>query len=79
MALGNIGDIMKIKQAWDTFTANHPKFPAFMQAVQRRGIQEDSVIEIIITDPSGEKLETSIKVKQSDLQLMDTLKAMGRK
>ncbi len=78
MALGDLGSIMKIKQAWDTFTANHPKFPAFLQAVQRRGIKEGSVVEIIITDPSGEKLETSIKVQQSDLQLMDTLKAMGK-
>lgn len=78
MALGNIGDIMKIKQAWDTFTANHPKFPAFLNALKVRGIKEDTVIEIIITDPNGEKLETSIKVKQSDLQLMDTLKSMGR-
>ncbi len=79
MALGNIGDIMKIKQAWDTFTYNHPKFPAFLQAVKNRGIKEDAVIEIIITDPSGEKLETSIKVKQSDLQLMDTLKELGKR
>ena len=78
MALGNIGDIMKIKQAWDTFTNNHPKFPAFLQAVKRRGIEEGSVVEVIITDPKGEKLETSIRVKQSDLDLVDTLKNMSR-
>ena len=31
----DIGSIMKIKGAWDTFTRNHPKFMPFMQAVGR--------------------------------------------
>ena len=46
------------------------------QALKNQGIQEDSVIEISVTDPSGKKIETNIKVKQSDLDLFNSLKNM---
>ena len=61
----NIGNIMKITGAWNTFKSNHPKFPAFCQAVSRKGLKEGSIIEIAITTPEGEKIETNLKVKDS--------------
>ena len=68
--------IMQIMAAWNTFRSNHPKFPAFLEALRAQGIKEDSVIEISITDPDGKKIETNIKVKQSDLDLFESLKNM---
>lgn len=68
--------IMQIMAAWNTFRSNHPKFPAFLEALRVQGIKEDSVIEISITDPDGKKIETNIKVKQSDLDLFESLKNM---
>ena len=46
----NIGNMMKITSAWNTFKKNHPKFPAFCQAVSRKGIREGSIIEITVTE-----------------------------
>ena len=69
-----IGDIAKAKQAWDTFTRNHPKFPAFLNAVKAKGIQEGSVIAITVTGPEGESLETNIKVTAEDMNLMNLLR-----
>lgn len=69
-----IGDIAKAKRAWDAFTTNHPKFPAFLNAVKAKGIKEGSVIAIKITGPEGESIETNIKVKAEDMQLMDLLR-----
>ena len=69
----NIGNIMKITGAWNTFKSNHPKFPAFCQAVSRKGLKEGSIIEIAITTPEGEKIETNLKVKDSDLELLKQL------
>ena len=69
----NIGNIMKITGAWNTFKSNHPKFPAFCQAVSRKGLKEGSIIEIAITTPEGEKIETKLKVKDSDLELLKQL------
>ena len=63
----NIGNIMKITGAWNTFKSNHPKFPAFCQAVSRKGLKEGS------TTPEGEKIETNLKVKDSDLELLKQL------
>lgn len=69
----NIGNMMKITSAWNTFKKNHPKFPAFCQAVSRKGIREGSIIEITFTTPEGEKIETNLKVKDSDLELLKQL------
>ena len=69
----NIGNIMKITGEWNTFKSNHPKFPAFCQAVSRKGLKEGSIIEIAITTPEGEKIETNLKVKDSDLELLKQL------
>ena len=37
---------LKVKKSWDTFCGNHPRFPAFMQAVQSAGIKEGTIIEV---------------------------------
>jgi len=68
--------LMQIMAAWNTFKTNHPKFPAFEAAIQAQGIREDSIIEISVTDPDGKKTETNIKVKQSDIELFESLKNM---
>ena len=73
MGLG-IGDLMKLKGAWETFQRNHPKFPAFLNAVKSKGIKEGSIIDIKITGPEGESLETNIKVTADDMNLMNLLR-----
>jgi len=72
MGLG-LGDVMKVKGAWDKFTRNHPKFPAFLNAAKAMGIKEDTIIEIAVTDPSGERITTNFKVTAEDLELFNTL------
>ena len=73
----NIPDIMKLKTAWDTFTANHPKFPLFLNAARSRGISEDTIVAVTITYPDGQVLDTNIKVSASDLELFESLKNLG--
>lgn len=72
----NPKNLMMLMSAWKEFQTNHPKFPAFLQALNNQGVHEDTVIEISVTDPDGKKIETNIKVKQSDLQLFESLKSM---
>ena len=33
--------IFKIKGMWDEFTANHPKFPRFLQAAASQSLERD--------------------------------------
>ena len=67
---------MKAKQAWDTFTYNHPKFPAFLNAARNMGIKEGTVIGVYITDPEGHTIDTNVKVTASDLELFEMLKEL---
>lgn len=73
----NLGNMAKLMGAWSTFQKNHPKFPAFCKAVAKKGLREDSVIEVIVTTPDGERIETSIKVQESDIELIRGLGGMG--
>jgi len=70
----NISAIWKLKGAWEKFTQNHPKFPLFLEAMQKKGITEGTVIGISFTDTQGKTIETNIKVTASDIELYETLR-----
>ena len=72
----NPTSIMKIMNAKNKFTANHPKFVAFLNAVFSREMEEGTVIEITLTRPGEEPMTT--KIQQSDLDLMRELQDMAK-
>ena len=72
----NISAALKLKGAWEQFTREHPKFPLFLDAIQRKGIEEGTVVGISFTDPEGKTIETNIKVTASDLELFEILKGL---
>ena len=73
----NPAAMMKLMNAKNKFTANHPKFAAFLNAVFSRGIEEGTVIEITVQRPGESPITSNIKVKDSDLELLQSLKDMG--
>ena len=68
----NLGNLMQLKNSWATFPQNHPKFPKFLQAAGT-AVKEDTLIEIKITTPEGKVIETNLKVKASDIELVKNL------
>ena len=74
----NPAALMKLLGAKKQFEHNHPKFVAFLKAAFEGGIKEDTVIEISLQKPGEQKLTTNIKVRQSDLELMELLREMNR-
>ena len=74
----NPAAIMKLLNAKNTFTANHPKFVAFLNTVLSRKFEEGTVIEITVTRPGEEPLTTNVKVQQSDLELFEQVKEMEK-
>lgn len=68
--------VMKMRQAWETFLQNHPKFPVFANAVREKGISEGTQIRIELTYPDGQEMKVALKVKQSDLEMMELLKSV---
>ena len=69
--------LMKIMSAKNTFTANHPKFVAFLNAVFKNGIEEGTIIEIKVQKPGQEAVTSNIKVLQSDLELLQSIRELG--
>ena len=68
--------LFKMKGMWDRFTQNHPKFSLFLRAAQQKGIQEGTILAVSITTPSGEKLETNLRVTADDMLLFEELKKL---
>lgn len=75
----NPASIMKIMSAKAQFENNHPKFSAFIKTVFSRPIEEGTIIEITVTRPGEEPVTSNIKVQQSDLELLEGLKELGKK
>lgn len=68
----DIGALMKAKSAIDRFTRNHPKFPAFINAVKAQGVKEGAIVEIRVTNPGEETLIGNIKVTADDMDLFNS-------
>lgn len=73
----NPGMIFKIKNAWTTFTNNHPKFQPFLMAAKGQ-IVEGTIIEVSIITPVGDKINTNLKITASDLELFESMKDMAK-
>ena len=69
--------LLKAKKSWETICGNHPRFPAFMQAVQSAGIQEGTIIEVSVTTPAGKTMTTNVRLTASDMQAFNDLKGLG--
>jgi hypothetical protein len=75
----NAAAIMKLMNLKNTFTNAHPKFESFVRTVLLGGgITEGTVIEVTVTKPGETPVTTNLKVQQSDLELMEELKNLGR-
>ena len=74
----DIGMIFKLSQLWAKFSKSHPKFPAFAKAVQKEGVQVDTVIDVKITYPDGKVLDSNLKLTESDLKLFEELKKLKK-
>lgn len=74
----NPAAIMKIMNAKNKFSNNHPKFVAFLSMIFSRGITEGTIIEITVTRPGEDPITSNMKVLQSDLELMDELKKLSK-
>ena len=66
--------LFTMQMAWKQFNDTHPKVLPFIKAVEAAGIREGTVIEIRVETPEGEKFESNIKVRQSDLDLLKGMK-----
>ena len=74
----NPASIMKIMNAKNKFTENHPKFVAFLNTVFANGIEAGTVIGMTVTKPGEVPVTTNIRVQQSDLELLEELRGLAK-
>ena len=70
--------IFQIKNMWDRFQKNHPKFPRFLQVVGSEYIQAGTVLEISVTKANGENVTSNIKLNEEDMELIVAMRDLSR-
>ncbi|MFR5731931.1 MAG: hypothetical protein ACLUD2_08250 [Clostridium sp.] len=61
--------LMKIKMPGLASRQNHPKFPLFLNAIVKKGIQEETIFEFKVTYPDGQQLVTNMRLRAEDIEL----------
>lgn len=70
--------LFQIKNMWDRFQKNHPKFPRFLQVVGSEYIQAGTVLEISVTKANGENVTSNIKLNEEDMELIAAMRDLSR-
>lgn len=68
--------LLTLKQSWRTFCTNHPQFPGFLKALKNKGAVEGAEMEISVKYPDGQTLRAGIKLKATDVSLINTVTGM---
>ena len=74
----DFGLLFKLTGIWSKFCKDHPKFPQFVKAVQKNGLKVDTVVDLKITYPDGNVLDTNLKITERDLAALEELKKMRK-
>ena len=74
----NPAKLFQIKNMWDRFTKNHPKFPKFLQAAAQASIGEGTVLEVKIIKPDGDSIASNIKLTADDMELLNEITNVAR-
>ena len=75
----NPASAMKFMNSKNKFSENHPKFVMFLKKVFGGGVPEGTIIEVTVTKPGGKPVTSNIKVKQSDLEMLQDLRELTGK
>lgn len=72
----NPAKLLTIKKDWDGFSARHPRFVQFIMVLMRSGIGPGAVIDVTVTLPDGNNMQSNIKLTQEDVEFFGKIKDM---
>ena len=75
---GNSGMDPKMLKLLGQCMANHPKLPAFITGVKEKGAAEGMEIAVAVRYPDGTEQKAGVRVKASDLELLNYLAEKGK-
>lgn len=62
--------LTKLKGRWDIFKTQHPKFISYGKMLNKKAVEEGTIIEIKTTTPEGETFETNLKMTREDVETL---------
>lgn len=77
MAL-NPMQVLKLKDQLKAFTGRHPGFTSFVRAIRRKGLPEDSILDLTITTPDGKTMSTNLRLSAEDIAFVRTISELGK-
>lgn len=65
--------LMQFQEMLASFRQNHPKFPLFLQAVNKNALTEGTIIELSVKTPDEKNYCTNLRLTTSDVELLQKL------
>lgn len=72
----NLEQMIRARRAWSVFQKNHPKVPAFIEAVEKKDFCAGMEIAIAVRYPDGEDHKAGIRVTEEDMEMLNLLRSM---
>lgn len=73
----NPAKLIELKKLKDEFANSHPKFHRFLHDMAHQEIKEGTVIEIQIKSENGKVYCSNLRVTESDLRFIESLKELN--
>lgn len=73
----NPASILQFRKDWGEFEQRHPRFVTFLGAIFKKGISEGSIVEITVTLPDGQKIESNMKISEEDIKFFQNIGNMS--
>ena len=66
-------NMLQLKERFETFRREHPKFLAFLGAVRSQALEPGTVLEMKIVSPDGRELVSNIRMTENDVEVFKLL------
>ena len=70
-------DFFKVKAGLGKLGEEHPKLFPCMKAVSAAGAREGTIVEMKVTTPEGQVLESNMKLTANDIELFRMIREIG--
>ncbi len=70
-------ELLKFKERFDKFNADHPKFVPFFRMAGKKALKEGTVMEVKFTTPEGEEYVSNIRINNDDIETLGMLMSAG--
>ena len=72
----NPAKLLQLKKQYEAFTARHPKFLRYMAYIVDHSMEEGTVMDVTVTDPTGKSLHGNARLTAEDVAFLREVRAL---